>query len=70
MKNKSWKTSACGLAALVLAAWGSVPVAMDDDPLTKVDYTNTGALLGLAIAAMFARDNDKSSEDVGAKKKG
>lgn len=59
---KSWKTTLCGAIA---AAAGGIVAANLDPVVTKI----AGIVGTIATAALgyFSRDNDKSSEDVGAK---
>jgi hypothetical protein len=76
-KKKSWKTSIAGWLALISAVTGGVGFLLDGNPETNPDYATIVELLrgcgitfgGIAAALIgkFARDNDVSSEDVGAK---
>ncbi len=62
---KSWKTTAMGIITSLGAILTQAGALLDDDPATVFDIN----ALWVAIAAMglvFARDNDKSSEDVRA----
>lgn len=66
----SWKTTACGIAGLVAAIATGAKALLDGDPATGIDFAAIlAAILVVApsIGLIFARDNDKSSEDVGAK---
>jgi hypothetical protein len=59
---KSWKTTLCG----ALAALGTYLVTLPDPAwLATVGKLLIG--LGTAGVGLFARDNDKTSEDVGRK---
>ena len=64
---KSWKTTLSGiialLAVIVWAASRYLNIATPEltDPATAI------AAVSAAIGLIFARDNSKSSEDVGAK---
>lgn len=65
---KSWKTTACGILGGLALLIPSALALLDDDPLTKLNLTQCLeglALMGLGVAA---RDNNKSSEAVGAVK--
>ena len=65
----SWKTTLCGI--LTIAASGITLVAiplLDADPLTVPNYTAFVATLTAGIGLILARDNDKTSLDVGAGK--
>ena len=59
---KSWKTTLCGAIA---AAAGGVAAANLDPLVTKI--ATVVASLASGLVGLFARDNDKSSEDVNAK---
>jgi len=64
----SWKTTVLGISSAVAAliTFAVVPL-LDGDPATSV---NLGLLIPSILAAFgiyVARDDDKSSEDVGAK---
>ena len=66
MLSGSWKTTVLGVAALLSALGGALTALLDGNPQTSVDLGQiTSALAGLGL--IFARDNDKSSEDVRAK---
>lgn len=67
LKSKNWKTSGAGLAAILLAVGAALTAITDTDPLTQPDWTATLAALIAGIGLLFARDGDKSSEQVGAK---
>jgi hypothetical protein len=59
---KSWKTTVCGI---VIAAAGGVAAASGLDPVvTKVAAVVASIATGLL--GIFARDNNKTSEQVGA----
>jgi len=65
---RSWKTTTCGILAAVAAGITLVAVPLlDEDPATVANWGAFGATLAAAIGLLFARDNDKSSEDAGAK---
>lgn len=59
---KSWKTTVCGAVA---AAATGIAGANIDPLLTKI--CGIVAALATGLIGLFARDNDKSSEDVNAK---
>lgn len=59
---KSWKTTLCGAIA---AAAGGVAAANLNPLVTKI--AGIIAALATGLTGLFARDNDKSSEDVGTK---
>lgn len=63
MKERSWKTNAAGVGA-ILAALGAICTGVSKD-----DYAVIGASLPALIAGiglLCARDNDKTSDEVGA----
>lgn len=65
----SWKTTLCGVLGVIAAAITLIAQPLlDADPNTT---PNWGAFVATATAALglvFARDDDKSSEDVGIKR--
>jgi hypothetical protein len=64
----SWKTTLCGLLSLVTA--GITMIAqplLDGDPTTNPQWAAFGTAVAAAVGLLFARDNNKTSEDVGAK---
>jgi hypothetical protein len=64
----SWKTTTCGILGLVSAAITMVAIPiLDADPATLPAWGTFGAMLAASVGLLFSRDNDKSSEDVGAK---
>jgi len=82
LKTSSWKTTLCGLCVL-LGALGAFGVAvLDSDDATEPNVQDLLGDIKLAIvlltagmgaagaSAVLARDNDKSSESVGAKESG
>lgn len=72
--KKSWKTTwagAAGAAGIILIAIAS---HFDDDPGTAAEWGKTLDALGILLSAIGigtlgfnARDDDKTSEEVGAK---
>lgn len=65
---KSWKTTVCGILAAIAAGitWVAIPL-LDEDPMTTPDWAAWIAAVAAAIGLWYARDNDKTSESVGAK---
>ena len=62
----SWKTTLAGIGVLLAAIGAALHAAFDNDPATVINIQEIiAALAGLGL--LSARDNDKSSEDVGAK---
>jgi hypothetical protein len=65
---KSWKTSLMGVGSAVVAVWSLVVAPMlDSDPATVANWGAAIAAVVAAVGLLMARDNDKSSENVGAK---
>ena len=64
----SWKTSSAGIALIVAAIATAVAHQFDSDPNTIADWTTVIGLVIGGVGALFARDNDVSSEEAGAKK--
>ena len=66
--SASWKTTWCGILAALAAGITLVAIPiLDNDPATVADWGTFMATLAAAIGLLFARDNNKRSEDVGAK---
>jgi len=65
---KSWKTSLAGILSAVVAALSLVAIPMlDSDPASVPNWGAAIAAVVAAVGLLMARDNDKSSEAVGAK---
>jgi hypothetical protein len=63
----SWKTTAAGIGAILVAVGSALSATFDADPATVADW---GAVVAACIAGaglLFARDNNVSSEAAGAK---
>jgi len=65
--NGSWKTSAAGIAAIVVAIASCVQAQFDGDPATVPSYEVAIAAIITGLGLIFARDNGVSSESAGAK---
>jgi hypothetical protein len=66
----SWKTTACGILGLIAAVAVGAKALLDSDPNTTINIGEIiAAILVVApsLGLIFARDNNKSSEEVGAK---
>ncbi len=63
---KSWKTTLAGIAALIAAIALAIAHQFDSDPATVADWSAVIAAITAGVGLLLARDNDKSSEDVGA----
>lgn len=68
MKSYSWKTTASSVVAL-LVTWLTLVVAplLDNDEKTVPKFDDAIAITVAASTGFFARDDDKTSEQVGAK---
>ena len=64
----SWKTSAGGVALILTTLGGALTSLTDGNSATNPDWTLVLGQIAAGIALMKARDNDKSSESVGAVK--
>jgi hypothetical protein len=63
----SWKTTAAGIGAILVAVGSALSATFDADPATVADW---GAVVAAVIAGaglLFARDNNVSSEAAGVK---
>ena len=65
--KKSWKTSAAGIAGIIIAIASCVQAQFDGDPATVPNYEVALAAVITSLGLIFARDNDVSSEQAGAK---
>ena len=72
IKNASWKTTVGGILGGVLLVVGELCdlLGVHAGTITNGEFNAETLLAGLAVLGIgiFARDNDKSSEDVGADK--
>lgn len=62
----SWKTTTAGLAAVLAVVADTLAKLTDNDSMTNPDWNLVVAFIASAAIGLFARDNDKSSESVGA----
>lgn len=62
---KSWKTTLIGLISGIMLILPQISTVLDEDPTTNPEYQMI--LAGLAAMGIggFARDNNKSSQDIG-----
>ena len=63
----SWKTTALAILAGVGILIVQATALLDSDPNTVMQWDQVTTALGVFGIGWFARDNDKSSEDAGAK---
>lgn len=68
MKNYSWKTSASSIIAII-TTWLTLVVTplLDNDENTKPRFDEAISITIAASPGFFSRDDDKTSEQVGAK---
>jgi uncharacterized membrane protein YhiD involved in acid resistance len=65
--TKSWKTSAAGIGAILVAVGSALSATFDADPTTVADWGAVVAAVIAGIGLLAARDNGVSSEDAGIK---
>lgn len=63
----SWKTTLFGAGGLATVIFNAVSAVLDGDPSTNPDWNLIFAAALPAIGLLFARDDNRTSEDVGAK---
>jgi hypothetical protein len=64
---KSWKTSAAGIGAILVAVGSAMTAHFDGDSLTTPDWGAVIAAVIAGIGLLAARDNRVTSESAGAK---
>ena len=64
---KSWKTTAAGIAAIFAAVALAISHQFDSDPATVADWSAVITALTAGVGLVLARDNDKTSEQAGAR---
>jgi hypothetical protein len=62
----SWKTTAAGVGAILIAVGAAVSSQFDNDPATVADWGAVVAAVLAGIGLIFARDNKVTSEQAGA----
>lgn len=62
----SWKTTAAGVAALIAVIATAITAQFDGDPATIAEWGGVITAVFVALGFAASRDNDKSSEEVGA----
>lgn len=65
--SKSWKTTVAGIGTILGAIGYALAAQFDTDPTTLPNWGGVIVAITSGVGLLFARDNDKSSEDVGAK---
>lgn len=64
---KSWKTTVAGVGTILAAVGVAVAAQFDADPATVANWGAVVTSIVAGVGLMLARDNDKTSEDVGVK---
>ena len=67
MKKKSWKTTTLGIIGAIGLLVTQATAVIDDDPATVIQWDQVSLALGVLGVSIFARDNNVSSEQAGAK---
>jgi uncharacterized membrane protein YhiD involved in acid resistance len=65
MMKASWRTSAAGVGAILVAIGSAVTALTDNDPLTIPDWGAVVAAVIAGIGLIFARDAKVSSQQEG-----
>lgn len=63
----SWKTTVLGVAGILIAVGTAAVAYFDGDVTTEFNIELFVAEITAALGLIMARDNDKSSEEVGVK---
>jgi uncharacterized membrane protein YhiD involved in acid resistance len=64
--SASWRTTAAGIGAILVAIGSAVGATFDTDPATVADWGAVVAAVIAGVGLIFARDNKVSSEKAGA----
>lgn len=67
MAKKSWKTTLAGIAGVVGLIGSALAAQFDGNPETVAQWEVVIPAALAAFGLLFARDNNVSSEDAGAK---
>ena len=67
LTKTSWRTTALGVCIILGAIGLAGKALLDGDPNTSVELGQFWTTLLAGVALILARDNNKSSEDVGTK---
>jgi hydrogenase/urease accessory protein HupE len=66
----SWKTTTAGVAGIAIAILSVAQATLDGDPLTVPNWEAAIAAVVTGLGLLFARDNNVTSEQAGAKGQG
>lgn len=66
--KRSWQTSSAGILAILTVLAGIAEKLTDGNAATHPDWNSAVAGIMVGIGLLFARDNSKSSEQVGCKR--
>ena len=61
----SWRTTAAGIGAILVAAGSAMSAHFDNDPLTVADWGSVVAAVVAGIGLIMARDAKVSSQQEG-----
>ena len=64
MRIKSWQTTALGIITALVLILPQLQAAIDGDPATVASWELIATGLGMLGIGAFAKDGDKSTEDV------
>lgn len=63
----SWRTTVAGVAVILSALSTAVQLLFDGNPQTNPDFNILAAQIATGVGLLVARDNNKTSENVGAR---
>jgi hypothetical protein len=59
--KKNWKTTACGVCAILVASITAFSAVIDNDPTTNIDAGALLAAFTAGVGLIFAKDGEKAS---------
>lgn len=62
MKQKNWKTTGAGIAAILVAVGSALAAVTDTDPATNIEVGSLVAAIMAGIGLIFAKDAAKAAE--------
>jgi hypothetical protein len=60
LKDKSWKTTGAGVAAILVAGGAALTALTDANPQTQPDWAALIAAIIAGVGLIFAKDNAKA----------